>query len=248
MTLLRCPVVGCGRWSNRWKGTPRLLPPSFTLPLDPSINTDVNGRVCPACYVRHIRLAHQATATSTASPHCSLEELARVAVAESDSTPPSLLLPSTTSSSPPSVPSPPLSSSPQPLSDITNTPLKERRHSTPLKRKRELVEAAAALSSPEQRKLFYARERVDGRVLRRWVRTVGEHEQRLKPKQLQQLLREGVTTDESPTKKRRPMTAKRLSGGGRKPALTAEQEAWLRDRVLSLRRCDHHFAVAEIHI
>jgi transposase len=76
---------------------------------------------------------------------------------------------------------------------------------------------------------------------------VEENEQRLRPKQL---LREGdsVAVVEPPAKKRRPTSAKRLSGGGRKPALTAEQERWLRDWVLSLRRCEHHFAVAEIHI
>lgn len=87
---------------------------------------------------------------------------------------------------------------------------------------------------------------MDSRLLRRWTKAVEENEQRLKPKQL--LLREGATADEPPAKKRRPMTAKRLSGGGRKPVLTPEQERWLRDWVLSLRRCDHHFAVAEIHI
>ena len=30
--------------------------------------------------------------------------------------------------------------------------------------------------------------------------------------------------------------------------LSAKQERWLRDWVLALRRCEHHFAVAEIHI
>jgi hypothetical protein len=134
---------------------------------------------------------------------------------------------------------------PLPLSDITNTPLKQRRHSTPLKRKRELVEAAAALSTPEQRAQFYATEGVDRKKLRRYEATVKENEQRLTVKQLRQ--REGDADGER-AKKRRPMTAKRLSGGGRKPVLTVEQEKWLHDWVLSLRRCDHHFAVAEIHI
>ena len=109
------------------------------------------------------------------------------------------------------------------------------------------MEAAAALSSPEQRKQFYAREGVDSRALRRWAETVKENEHRLSPKQLLRERDTGVV-DEPPVKKRRPTSAKRLSGGGRKPALTAEQERWLRDWVLSLRRCDHHFAVAEIHI
>ena len=83
------------------------------------------------------------------------------------------------------------------------------------------------------------------RALRRYAKAVKENERRLKPKQL---LAEGANADGCHGKKRRPMSAERLSGGGRKPALTADQERWLRDWVLSLRRCDHHFAVAEIHI
>ena len=88
---------------------------------------------------------------------------------------------------------------------------------------------------------------MSGRELRRYAEAVKENEQRLMPKQL---LRETLSAaaSEPPRKKRRPMTAKRLSGGGRKPALTTEQERWLRDWVISLRRCEHHFAVAEIHI
>jgi hypothetical protein len=109
------------------------------------------------------------------------------------------------------------------------------------------VEAAAALSSPEQRKQLCVKEGVSGRELRRYAKAVKENEQRLRPRQL---LHEGLAAaaGEPPGKKRRPLAAKRLSGAGRKPALTAEQERWLRDWVLSLRRCDHHFAVAEIHI
>ena len=85
------------------------------------------------------------------------------------------------------------------------------------------MEAAAALPSDEQRAQFRSREGVSGRELRRYAEAVKENEQRLRPKQL---LREtlSVAVNEPPRKKRRPMTAKRLSGGGRKPALTAEQE------------------------
>ena len=78
---------------------------------------------------------------------------------------------------------------------------------------------------------------MSSRELRRYAKAVKENEQRLKPKQL---LVERVTADEPAAKKRCPMSAKRLSGAGPKTALTAEQERWLKDWVLSLRRCDHH--------
>ena len=51
----RCPVLGCGRWSNRCRGRPRPLPPDFSLQLDSSIDAVVNSHVCAACYVRHTR-------------------------------------------------------------------------------------------------------------------------------------------------------------------------------------------------
>jgi hypothetical protein len=238
-----CPA--CHRRLDKCKGTPRPPPPDFTITPDISLDATLLHKICERCYKRHTRhqsneprvidLLLSAAGLDTPSPR-PLSALAR-----SPAPPP----PSTTASSPPSVPPPPLASPLRPLSDITNTPLKQRRHSTPLKRKRELVEAAAALSSPEQRKQLCVREGVSGHELRRYAKAVKENEQRLKPKQL---LAERVIADEPAAKKRRPMSAKRLSGGGRKPALTAEQERWLRDWVLSLRRCDHHFAVAEIHI
>ena len=74
------------------------------------------------------------------------------------------------------------------------------------------MEAAAALSSPEQRKQFCLWEGVSSGELRRYAEAVKENDQRLKPKQL---LVERVTADEPAAKKRRPMSARRLSGGGR---------------------------------
>ena len=71
-------------------------------------------------------------------------------------------------------------------------------------------------------------QRVSGRELRRYAKAVKENEQRLRPRQL---LHEGLSAaaSEPPGEKRRPLAAKRLSGAGRKSALTAEQERWLRD-------------------
>ena len=68
----RCPVLGCGRWSNRCSGRPRPLPPDFSLQLDSSIDAVVNSHVCAACYVRHTRrLARgpEHTPSSYAAPH-----------------------------------------------------------------------------------------------------------------------------------------------------------------------------------
>ena len=74
---------------------------------------------------------------------------------------------------------PPASSASSSPSDITNAPRRQRRHDTPLKRKRELAEAAAALFTPEQRKQLCVREGVSGRELRRYAEAVKENEQRL---------------------------------------------------------------------
>ena len=167
-----CPVHGCGARLARCSGKPRSLPPNFTLQLDSSIDAAVNGKVCTACYVRHIRLARNPTASTASSHHSSLDELAMTAVAEL-STPPSLLHSASPSplllSTSPSISPQSLTYPPRPLCDITNTPTKQRRHSTPLKRKRELVEGAVALSSPDQRKQFYASQGADSRLLRRYA-------------------------------------------------------------------------------
>ena len=241
----RCPA--CSRLLGECKGRARSPPANFTLSLDWSLDAAVHYKVCEACYKRGTR----AQGGSSHSDSVGL----LLAAADLDLSTPRLqslhpasstLLPATLSaSSPPSLLAPSVISPPLPLSDITNTPLKQRRHSTPLKRKQQLVEAAAALSSPEQRKQLCVREGVSDRALRRYAKAVKENERRLRPKQL---LAEGANADGCHGKKRRPMSAERLSGGGRKPALTADQERWLRDWVLSLRRCDHHYAVAEIHI
>ena len=68
----RCPVLGCGRWSNRCSGRPRPLPPDFSLQLDSSIDAVVNSHVCAACYVRHTRRLARGpkdTPSSYAAPH-----------------------------------------------------------------------------------------------------------------------------------------------------------------------------------
>ena len=54
-----------------------------------------------------------------------------------------------------------------------------------------------------------------------------------------------ATNAASPEKEKQPLTAKRLSGGGRKTALTAEQEAELRSWVMEQRRGEARLAVSE---
>ena len=258
----QCPVHGCGVWSHRWTGKKSGYPlPSldtFALLLAPNVTIDTNTRICTNCYTIHRRPNADLRGRTRITPPPPLNPLlGLLAAATSSPAQPSAApsSPSSSTSPPPPLPLPslqppplpPPSSAPCPLSDITNAPRRQRRHGTPLKRKRELVIAAAALSTPEQRKQLCVREGVSGRELRRYAEAVKENEKRLRPKQLlQEEL--AAAADEPPGKKRRPMTAKRLSGAGRKPALTPEEERWLRDWVLSLRRCEHHFAVAEIHI
>ena len=54
-----------------------------------------------------------------------------------------------------------------------------------------------------------------------------------------------ATNAASPKKEKQPQSAKRLSGGGRKTALTAEQEAELRVWVMEQRRSAARLAVSE---
>ena len=263
MPSTQFPVLGCRKWNHLWSGRKDGYPlpylSGFTLLLSPNVIIDANTRICEKCYTIHRRpnaICAAARASSPLlcpAPFWTSSRRRRHHPHNPLLLPPPpppllhLLCPSRLSLPPPPPPPPLPSSAPRPLSDITNTPLRQRRHSTPLKRKRELVEAAAVLSSPEQRKQLCVREGVSGRELRRYAEAVTENEQRLRPRQL---LQEGLAAaaDQPRGKKRRLMTANRLSGAGRKPALTAEHGRWLRDWVLSLRRCDHHFAVAEIHI
>ena len=55
MPLKRCPVLECGRWSNRWGKKSFPLPSAdlFNLQLDPDLAIPSNDRVCRACWDRH---------------------------------------------------------------------------------------------------------------------------------------------------------------------------------------------------
>ena len=163
-----CPVSGCGVRSDRWTGKKDgySLPSldTFTLLLSPSVTIDTNTRICEKCYNIHRRpnadLHGRTRITPSPLPSHLLDLLAAATSAPAQ---PSILASSPSSSTPPPPPLPPPQppsplpfSAPRPLSDITNTPLRQRRHSTPLKRKRELAEAAAALDAAVHFSLSFA--------------------------------------------------------------------------------------------
>src|ERR1700744_4718664 len=51
----QCPVLGCGKWSNRWKGAAHRHPDRsvFTLMLDRQLALPSNTHICHECYRRH---------------------------------------------------------------------------------------------------------------------------------------------------------------------------------------------------
>ena len=167
----QCPVHGCGVWSHRWTGRKDGYPlPSidaFTLLLSPNVTIDTNTRICKKCYNIHRRPNADLRGRTRITPLPPLNTLLGLLAAAtsspaqpsaapsspsfSTSPPPPLPLPP-----PPPPPLPPPSSAPCPLSDITNAPRTQRRHDTPLKRKRELAEAAAALDAAVHFSLSFA--------------------------------------------------------------------------------------------
>ena len=169
---IRCPVLGCGRWSNRCGGRPRSLPPDFSLQLDSSIDAVVNSHVCAACYARHTRRVARGpedTPSSSASPH--LDALVTVAIGQPRE-----------SSSPPSSPPPPLppslppapsswTSSPTPLLSTSPPPPPP----SPLSLTSSLPAArrVLALSQTTLHNIILAHDEVDHHSHRRVATSVG---------------------------------------------------------------------------
>jgi hypothetical protein len=115
------------------------------------------------------------------------------------------------------------------LSNITNTVVQSppiRRHSTPLKEKKRVVEAVSA-ATEEQRPLVMTSLGVDARTVERWNKTI-------------------KTNSDLPRGQKRPQTAKRLRGGGRKRDLDTDQEDALDDWVVKKRQL--RLAVSELDI
>ena len=173
MPQIRCPVLGCGKrkdeWGGRKDGYPLPSLDAFTLLLSPNVTIDTNTRICTNCYNIHRRPNADLRGRTRITPLPPLNPLLGLLAAAtsspaqpsaapsspsfSTSPPPPLPLPPPP---PPPPPLPPPSSAPRPLSDITNAPRRQRRHDTPLKRKRELAEAAAALDAAVHFSLSFA--------------------------------------------------------------------------------------------
>ena len=171
MPQIRCPVLGCGKrkdeWGGRKDGYPLPSLDAFTLLLSPSVTIDTNTRICTNCYNIHRRPNADLRGRTRITPLPPLNPLLGLLAAATSSPAQPSAAPSSPSFStppppplplppPPPPPLPPPSSAPCPLSDITNAPRRQRRHDTPLKRKRELAEAAAALDAAVHFSLSFA--------------------------------------------------------------------------------------------
>jgi hypothetical protein len=104
-----------------------------------------------------------------------------------------------------------------------------RRHSTPLKTKRQVVRAFSDAQTAAERKAVSMRFCVTAHDVRRYAATIAKNEQ-------------------LPPAQHRPLTARRLAGAGRKRALTEQQEQALDDWVMDKRRCEARLAVSELDI
>jgi hypothetical protein len=235
------------RWAKSDRGHPLPPVGSFSLLLQTEWATSSNNLVCIGCWERHTgriksldgrtRIVHSspldvlmdaaaADSTSSSSPSTA------AAAADADALPPPLspprLPPDTHSSQccPPQSdphPAPPLRPPRTVLSDITNVAAAHRqqsparRHSTPLKRKREVVREVSQAATAAERDSVMEKLGVDHSTVSRYRKVVAKHNSRSK-------------------KGRERLTARRLAGGGRKPVLTQEQEAALEDWIMGQRK------------
>jgi hypothetical protein len=245
----QCPVLGCGKWSNRWKhrGYPLLNDGSFTLFLDQRLSVPSNTHVCKACWDRHVDhsvpLAGR-TRTLAAAADSMLALLDAADQFQSEPAPAARPLPPLTT---PSTPPPPTASSTvlaavlsvhaeahSPpslvLSNLTNVStgavalLSRRSHS--LKRKREMLSAVDKAATEEERKEVMQQQGLSGRDVKRFRAQV-------------------ESNASAPKAMRSPLTAKHRKGGGRKTILSNQQELELRHWVMSLRRSENRFRVTE---
>lgn len=245
----QCPVAGCGKRRNQWaKGDHgHLLPPagSFTLLLHAEWATSSNNLVCIGCWERHtgrIKSLDGRTRIVQSNPLDVLMEAAAAdstssssspgAAAAADDPPPRPSSPRPPTDTVPPQSCPPTSDQPitlplrpprKALSDITNIAAAHRqqsparRLSTPLKRKREVVRAVSEAAAGAERNSVMERLGVDHSTVSRYKQVVS-------------------TRDNKSKKEREPLTARRLTGGGRKTVLTEEQEAALEEWIMGLRK------------
>jgi hypothetical protein len=251
-------VLGCGKWSNRWKHHGYPLPDVsvFTLQLDQRWAVPVNSMICYDCWVRHkdhtvdpgdrtrvmpvaaadgilslLTAAQQASSSSPvfSAPNPFPSSSSYVSIASTSL--PSSPLPSSPLPSSPSAPVSALSSHQfRPLGDISNLPpSKKRRLSTPLKEKQRVVRSVSDAATTVEKRVVMQRLGVTVKELKRYSDTIAKN-------------------SAADRENQRPLTAKRLSGGGRRTVLTRQQELDLRGWVMSLRRSVHRFRVTEMMI
>jgi hypothetical protein len=104
-----------------------------------------------------------------------------------------------------------------------------RRLSTPLKRKREVVRSVSQAVTEAEKENVMMRYGVGPREVKRYKVTLEKNAAR-------------------PALKRRPLTARRLSGAGRRTALTTKQEMELFGWIIGLRRGPARLRVSEMMI
>jgi hypothetical protein len=105
----------------------------------------------------------------------------------------------------------------------------QRRHATPLKKKLEVVRAVSAAQTDAEREAVLSGYSAAADDLRRYTQAVTKNAQ-------------------LPREQRRPLTAKRLLGAGKKRALDDNKEAELEQWVMSKRRCEARLSVSELDI
>jgi hypothetical protein len=262
----RCPVLACNMRKDKWgTSTGYQLGPmtAFTLLLNPTAQISRETLICRRCYDRdrnhslplegRTRVAPYAPCPPLSSVPSSLDQLIDAAQDSGDFPFPSSSSSSSSNSSPspphptlyyPLLPLPPPSPfsssstsvlhspthslsaplmSPLPLKDITNThtppslpPMKRRRLSPTMGEKERVVRALSDVPRGSRSVVMRALG-VDSSALYHYKQSIDNN--RAKPQSEQ-----------------RPLTARRSSGGGRKSMLTKEQEAEVKQHVLSLRR------------
>ena len=251
----RCPVTGCGVWKNaltkrggssrRWyrvDSNRHLLLGQLDEAL---VALPYNDHICPNCY-KHIR--------STPPPPPDLLDELTAAADQQPPSPPAAPSPSDSSPSmppqpqPPQLPpqqqqqqqhhQPPPTASPPPispavrrvLSDISSRANSPRKHSTSIKRKQQLIRTLSTATTAE--------EKLDA------SRQLGIPDE-LRHCYLRRYKAVTAKTARADKENKRPQTAKRQKGAGRRRVLTTQQDTELYYWIFELRRCNARFAVSE---
>jgi hypothetical protein len=222
-------------------GRRRRIDPELQSPL---LKSGHSGKLCNAHW--HMWCQHNASGSATEPTQPTVVEsngmhalLSAAAAASPPSSSPSssCSLPALVNSQPlppapgPRVPALSAAASPRrALSDVNlnYTPQRRdtRRHSTPLKKKQHVVRVFSAAQTDAERQAVTDQFGLTTYDVQRYAATIAKN-------------------DQLPQGRRRPLTARRLPGAGKKRALSETQEAELDQWVMSKRRCEARLAVSE---